>query len=201
MKKFIWCILLSIIFSGCVFHSEPKDEVNISKAVQLESLSGVYSNKGDPKGLLSEILFGYLPIRSMQNDLEIQHNEIDKINVLVKDNVVTAEAIANECIIYKKEYINGKDFTLENGTITLKSDFFILTRGSGDPLVGPSYEKIELGIDEKKHGIYKYQLYAAGLVFLFLPIAATEVSEVRFARLHDNMKYSNCSNQTHIREP
>jgi len=190
--KFIICFIILISLSGCILHSGPDEDIHFVKIKQLKNVSGSYINKGKPYHKLSYIVFGYDPIYSLSNNKKIDHENIDIINISTHKDIVQVEAIEKECIVYKKEYILDKDFKIEDGKIILKSEFHSLSRGPGDLLLGPSYEKIEIGLDENNNGAYRSQEYIAGLAVLIIPIAGSSTSDVRFKKLDVSKKYSTC---------
>ncbi len=40
----------------------------------------------------------------------------------MKNNIVTVQAIQNECIVYDKEYVYNQDFKLDNGVKLLQRE-------------------------------------------------------------------------------
>ena len=192
LKNTYFGVILSLLLLGCVYHSAPKEDIYFAKITDIGALKGIYQNEGDPEGYLSEFIFGYAPLIQIHNNEEIEHSDIDLIEVNVLGHVVTAKAVKGKCYVYEKEYIFGKDFELINGEIVLKQDFSLLTRGSGDVLVGPSYEKIAIGLDAKGDGVYSNKAYAAGLVFLLFPAAFAGTQEIRFNKSDDYTSYRVC---------
>lgn len=182
MKLQALAVMLFMFLNGCAFHSEPKDNQEFYQISQISELAGVYKNKGDPSGYLSEIIFGYT---NLNTSPEVSHADIEFIEVLSTTNSLHVKAIKNGCTIYEKPYILGRDFNISGGKITLSKDAFLLSRGAGDVLAGPSYEKITLGLDTGGHGKYRKSDYAAGLVFLLLPIAFSATDDSRFERVND----------------
>ncbi|WP_372522708.1 hypothetical protein [Sulfuricaulis sp.] len=183
MKPRVLAVMLFIFLNGCAFHSEPKDNQEFYKISQLSELAGVYKNKGDPSGYLSAIIWGYTKLNI---NPEVSHVDIEFIEVLSTENSLIVKAIKNGCAIYEKPYILGRDFNISGGKIIIHRDAFLLSRGAGDVLAGPSYEQITLGLDTGKHGKYRRSDYAAGLVFLLLPIAFSETNDTRFERVNDS---------------
>ena len=175
-------VLILLLLGGCVFHSAPKNNQDFYHVTQLAEFEGVYKNKGDPKGFLSLIIWGdtgpnFNPV--------VPHQDVEFIEVLSTENSLTAKAIQNGCAIYEKSYVIGRDFEINDGKIAIHRDLSLLTRGSGDVLVGPSYEKITLGLDAGKNGKSRDSAYAAGMVFLLFPVAVSDTSDIRFERVAD----------------
>jgi hypothetical protein len=193
MKLQASVVALFIFLSGCAFHSEPENNQEFYNISQLSELAGVYKNKGDPSGYLSEIIWG--DIKSIIKP-EVRHEDIEFIEVSSTEHSLIVKAIKGGCSIYEKSYIVGRDFKISDGKIVIHRDASLLTRGAGDVLVGPSYEQITLGLDAGKNGKYRNSGYAAGLVFLILPVAFSDISDTRFERVYDKPQgFRACSNR------
>jgi len=193
MKRQTLIVMLLIFLNGCAFHSEPKNNQEFYQISQLSELAGVYKNKGDPSGYLSAIIWG---CSKLNINPAVSHADIEFIEVLSTENSLIVRAIKNGCAIYEKSYILGRDFKISGGKIIIHRDAFLLSRGAGDVLAGPSYEQITLGLDTGKHGKYRRSDYAAGLVFLLLPVAFSETDDTRFDRVSDKPReYKACSNR------
>jgi len=182
MKIQILAVMLFISLYGCAFHSEPEDNQDFYQISRTSELAGVYKNTGDPSGYLSEIIWGHTKLNITP---EVSHADIEFIEVISEDNSLIVKAIKNGCVIYEKPYIYGQDFKISDGKIIIHRDTFLLSRGPGDVLAGPSYEQVTLGLDTAKHGKYRRSDYAAGLVLLLFPVAFSETSDTRFERVND----------------
>jgi len=178
--KFIFYFLVSIVFSGCIMHNGPKD-IYFNEIEQLKNISGLYKNNH----MLSYLIFGATINASLDN-------KVDFINISTKNDTVLVEAINKKCVIYKQEYVLNKDFQIEDGKITLKREFYLLSRGSGDVTVGPSYETIEIGLDQNNNGMYRHQERLAVLAIFIIPIVASDTYQLSFERVDDANKYSTC---------
>jgi len=183
-------ILFALFLTGCVFHSEPEGNRDFHHLSQLSELEGVYNNKGNPNGFLSQVIWG----ASTDKPPVVNDQAVEFIEVTSAANSLKAKAIQNGCVIYERSYVLGRDFEIEDGKISIRKDISLLTRGSGDVLVGPSYEKTSLGLDLGKNGKLRNSGYSAGLAFLFLPIAMAASDDVRFDRISDKPKvYKDCA--------
>ncbi|MDH4186509.1 MAG: hypothetical protein OEV08_05905, partial [Nitrospira sp.] len=80
-------------------------------------------------------------------------------------------------------FVEGKDFEIHSGRIRLRQSFKIGGFNPGEPIVGPFYERDDLGIDRKGHGKFRKQGGFVGLAFLLVPLASGENEEVRFIRI------------------
>ena len=185
MKKIIIVSLLFLflIFFGCSYHKEPENNQEFQKETKLSHLAGIYYNLGDPKGFLSEILWGNL----------VPHEDVELVHVSVSGKQVVVSAIKNGCIFYTMRYVEGQDFQINDGKITLSKNMAVISRGAGDPLVGPSSYTVELGLDTEGHGKYQSREYLAGLVFWLVPVAASETRDVRFSRYKENKLFDHCA--------
>ncbi|CAC9961251.1 hypothetical protein [uncultured Gammaproteobacteria bacterium] len=135
--------------------------------------------------------YGYSSIKLNDGNF-IKHEKIKLIKVIVKNNIVTVQAIQNECIVYDKEYVYNQDFKLDNGVIVKKREFALLSRGLGDVLVGPSYEETIIGLGIEEDGVYKNDFVSAGLVFLLFPVVFAIKENIRFKKLKTDKNYSKC---------
>jgi hypothetical protein len=182
MKPYLLAAILILFFDGCVFHSEPKDNQDFYHVSQLAEFAGVYKNKGDPKGSLSHVIWNDT---SPNMGPAGHHEDIEFIEVSSIENSLVVKAIQSGCVTYEKTYVQNRDFEIIDGEIVIETILSPLTRGPGDPLVGPVYAKRILGLDKGKQGKLRNSTYAAGLVYLFLPVAVADISDMRFERVAD----------------
>jgi len=191
MVKTIFISILLLFFSACASHSVPKNNQSFKSITELSELSGLYKNAGDPSGYLSAVIWG----DSIENiKPEFQHEGIEFIEVKTIEKSIIVRAIENSCSIYEKTYVLGRDFEINAGQISILSETSILTRGLGDVLVGPSYEKITLGLDSRRDAKYRNSGYAAGLAFMIIPVAVSGTKDIRFERASDEAKEFNACN-------
>jgi hypothetical protein len=194
LKILIAALILSIL-SGCVMdHTQPKVNLDFSSTKNQNQFNGLYRNFGEPGGYLSSIIWKNKILKSNKSDNEIAHKDIQFIEILNNDTQFTVNAISNDCITYSQQYQAGQDFKISKGKIVLNRKLDLLTRGSGDILVGPSYEQIEIGIDESGNGKFKDAAYFAGLGFLIIPIAGFDIREIKFEKIDNKIKYTKCQN-------
>lgn len=183
MKRLFLFLISGSIISGCTFYVKPKKELEFFAIKKLAELNGIYKNKGNPKGYLSTLFFKRLPAE-----------DILYIQVKTTNDTINLSAIDKNCKTYTKQYINKKDFQIKEGKITIKEEFHLLSRGGDDPLVGPSYEKIVLGLDKNSDAAYKTKVRGAGLIYLFFPAAFSSDEDLRFQKLSTLPKLSTCKN-------
>ena len=192
MKVQLLAVVFLFFISGCAYHSGPSEKIRSSSSTEIKQLSGLYVNAGDPNGYLSKIIWGSSPLNSKSNNDFIGHREIKFIEVISKEKSILVKAIKGVCSAYEKEYTLGKDFEINSGEIVLYKKIHLLSRGPGDVVVGPSFEKIAIGLDKNGDGTYKNQTSIAGLVFLLVPIAISDVTEIRFKKANENRAFSDC---------
>ena len=193
MKLQASVVLLFILLNGCAFHSGPKGNQDFYQISQMSELAGVYKNRGDPAGFLSEIILGNI---KPNIDPETNHEDIEFIEVVSAENSLTVRAIKGGCMIYEKPYVIERDFKIEDGRIILHRDVFLLTRGAQDVMLGPSSEQITLGLDAGKHGKWRRLDYMAGLVYLVFPVAGSITSDIRFERVKAKpQEFDACGNR------
>ena len=188
-------LIILLYISGCSSYSGPKEPIDISNTTELHDLSGIYINSGEPSGYLSQFIWGNTPINANHYGTFLKHYKIKYIQVTPQNNFVTVKAIVNGCIAHERKYVQGTDFEIIDGKIVLDTDAALISRGPGDPLVGPSFQQVTLALDAKSNGVYRNEGVAAGLVFLLVPVAISDVTEIRFSKLNDNKSYDYCSSR------
>lgn len=192
MLKLFISTALTLLLTGCIIgNSAPRENFEFLQTTDLQQFTGVYKNAGDPSGYLSKLIWKGSHIFDTYGK-NVPHQEIELIGVSSFDNALAVNAIKGGCVVHSQTYVLDRDFTVRNGKIVLKYESNFLSRGSGDVLVGPSFEKIELGLDVKGNGKYKSQTYFAGLVFLFLPIAGGGTEELKFEKLSRSTPFDLC---------
>ena len=191
--RILIALLLIALLNACSTYSGPEESVEISTETTIEQLAGLYLNAGEPSGYLSQVIWGDGAINTGPDKKLLNHSEIEYIQVISTHSSITVKAIAGNCSAYEKEYMLGRDFEMNNGEIILSSEFSAITRGVGDPLVGPSAEKTLLSLDTQGHGIYRNEFVAAGLVYLLVPVAIAGKSEIRFKKTTANESFEKCA--------
>ncbi|WP_320055716.1 hypothetical protein [Desulfuromonas thiophila] len=182
-----------LLLCSCAYHSEPENNKEFHKVSQLSELEGVYKNKGNPSGYLSREIWSD---SQLVIDGKINHETIEFIEVIANNNSITVKAIENGCAVYERTYIEGHDFKVNDGKIIINRDAYLLSRGSGDVIVGPSYEQVTLGLDTNRHGKSTRSEYAAGLVLFLLPVAVSDTKETEYERVSDKPTgFGNCKNR------
>jgi hypothetical protein len=185
-------LILLLFVSSCSYYSGPAEKVQIAESTQINHLSGLYQNAGDPSGYLSQFIWGKDPLHASIQQSNVEHHQIEVIQVMANDNNVIIKAISNGCVLHQAKYIHGKDFEINNGKILLHAENFLISRGSDDPLLGPSSQKVSLMLDVSGDGIYRDESFAAGLVYLLIPVAVSNVSEIRFEKSVNGLIYRHC---------
>ena len=173
------CIIC--VICGCVSFSSPPDNKPFIDIIALKQIEGVYQNIGvssDPENppLLAQIIWpedGLTKNKSVSTiEVRAISNEALKVMALNQKDELLHYSIFN----------SGKDFELKDGKIVIYSGWYFY-KGGDDPLVGPKYEKIELGIDNQGNAKYSNIGGGAGLVYMVFPIAATAKYEARFEKI------------------
>ena len=188
MRLKIFVILAAFLVNGCAFHSKPEENLDFYQISQLSELAGVYKNKGNPSGYLSWLIFP--DIKKQRYDIQktgsfdIIHEDIEFIEVIPQDSSLLVKAVRNNCSIYEKINTAGRDSKIKDGVLIINREGHLLTRGGDDVLLGPSYESVTLGLDTGKHGKSRSSGYAAGLVFLVVPMAISGTTDIRYERVH-----------------
>jgi hypothetical protein len=190
VKSIIIIILVFLLMGGCSFHREPPNNRDFHHISTLYELAGVYKNIGAPSGYITMILW---PDIKQTAGANINHEDIEFIEVIPDDRSLIVKAIRKGCSIFEKTYMLGQDFKINDGKIIIRREAHLLTRGGDDVLLGPSYENIVLGIDDVQHGKSRRSGYAAGLVFMIFPVAFSDTSDVRYERVSEKPhEFKNC---------
>ena len=173
-------ILITPIF-GCM-STAPVDNAPFSKITSIDQLEGTYKNKGDSGPgntyniYLSQIIW---PSEKSVVDKDISLIKVKKIS----DTSLKVSAIHDGAVVKSAIFTRGKDFKIGNGVIVITNKIAIAGFKSGEPMLGVYTESRQLGIDEKGQGKYHSSGAAAGLAYLFLPIALVDSTDVRFYRV------------------
>jgi hypothetical protein len=155
-------------------HQGPVENQSFREVQQLTELEGVYVNKGDPKGFLSQEIWPKVG--------NFSHEAIQYIEVNAANDALIVKAIKNDCVVYERSYLLGRDFSVVDGAISIRSESHAVTRGPGDVVVGPSFQSKTLGIDKSGNGKARDSFFMAGLVFMIFPIALSDTKEVRYLK-------------------
>ncbi len=185
-------LILMLFVSGCSYYTGPAEKVQTIENIRIEDLTGLYINAGDPSGYLSQFIWGEDRLHANVIRSDIEHHQITMIQVLATGNNVDIEAVYNGCVAHHNTYIQGKDFEINNGKILLHTENHLLSRGGDDPLLGPSSQKVFLMLDINGNGIYRDESFAAGLVYLIIPVAVSNLSEIRFKKSDNDMHFVDC---------
>ena len=161
--------------------SRPTDNVPFANIQSVKSLEGTYKNVGDtgesgPRNIrLSALIW---PAK------DVPHEQISEVEIVAIDQAsVRVSGLAEGRVLKQSTFVQGKDFHIHNGRITLRRRASMAGFKSGEPMLGPYYETAELGLDQRGNGRYESNFATAGLVFMFLPMALGAKEEVRFARI------------------
>jgi hypothetical protein len=187
MKRYLVAIIIALFLCGCItdYKNPTQPGLDFNRVSRLSELEGVYKNHGDweGSGTLAYIIWG--DRRHNQKPPVVDFQAIEYIEVSSSDNSLTLKAIQNGCSIYEKTYVLGQDFKIGDGEIIIHREFHLLARGSGDVVLGPSYDEFTLGLDTAREGKFRSSESLAGLVFLLIPYATSDTRDVRFERLSD----------------
>jgi len=164
-----------------VHNSGPTGSPAFGHVEAIGDLEGVYKNSGEG-GAGSQPV--YLSALIWPNAADIDHAAVSAIEVKVSGNhTLCVRALGKAGIEKEDTFVEGKDFVLNAGRIRLKQVVGIAGFKVGEPLVGPYYESVEIGLDERGHGKYRQRFSAAGLAFVVIPIAIGGSDEVRFVKI------------------
>ena len=170
-------LLIMVVLAGCI-SSSPPDSIDFRRIESVSDLEGTYRNLsegGSGESYLSAIIW--------PNEA-LDHRAIVAIDVVASGrDALTVRALGTDGTKKEAVFVEGRDFQLESGRIRLHSAAGMVGFKSGEPMLGSWYETVELGLDQKGRGKYADHYSAAGLVYLFLPVAISRTYEVRFVRI------------------
>jgi hypothetical protein len=170
------------LLSACSFSQAPAGNVDFARLTRLDDFNGRFLNHGEGAPGTNPV-----PLSSIiwpAGDSHLNHAEIVSIEVqAIGETALQVRAIGAHGPLREQVFVAGRDFNLVDGRIRIHRAFNLLSGGAGDPLVGPRYEELEIGLDEAGHGKYKSSFTGAGLVFLMVPVAVSGTDEVRFPRI------------------
>jgi hypothetical protein len=190
MKRIFLFLAPILALSGCTFYKGPEEKLHFSKLENISQLSGAYENQGDPEGFLSRELWG-----TDESAQDLKHDQIDLIVVETIGESVSVKAIEGDCVIFRKEYLQGTDFEITDGKIVLMKEFDLLTRGGDDPMLGPSYGKAVIGLDESGDGAFRAEGWLGGIVYSVFPVMASVDTEIRFRRVDKKGPFLSCQEE------
>jgi hypothetical protein len=173
-------ICLGLFISGCVVLSAPVGNSDFDYIETLDQLEGKYQNLGE--GGTESIEF-YLSRLIWPREADFDHEIIDTIEVLnVHKNTLIVRAVSEGIILKQNKFIEGEDFVMVDGRIRLKQDATFLGM-RGEPIVGPYYESLELGVDQRGQGKLRQLSAGAALIYLAIPVGGVGKTDVRFPRI------------------
>ncbi|HEX9757482.1 MAG TPA: hypothetical protein VGB26_06730 [Nitrospiria bacterium] len=180
MRRLILLFSLVLLLGGCIT-TGPTNNVDFGKIETIRELEGVYQNLGEREQGAYPI---YLSQVIWPKTVGIDHAAITTIEVrLLNPNTLGVRASSNNGVEKEDTFVEGKDFEIHSGRIRLKQSFRIAGFRSGDLIVGPTYERDELGLDRKGHGKLSKQGGFVGLVVSLIPMAIGVNEDVRFVRI------------------
>jgi hypothetical protein len=176
-------IFYVVLMTSCVMFTSPPDNKGFYEITSLYDLEGKYSNEGEASNLHGGN--PYLSQFIWNSDITLNHDQIDTIEVKALNvKTILVNAYIKNDIRKSATFVEGTDFELNNGKLTLTREAGVYQEGS--IIVGPYYENIEIGIDKRGDGKYRQKYLVAGLAYLVLPVAVGGRDDFRFKRL-DNV--------------
>jgi hypothetical protein len=181
MTKAFLLPLLFLSLVGCMMTSRPPDNTNFVHIKTIKELEGIYQNLGVREAGAPPI---YLSSIIWPKDSVMNHAAILAVDVKVTgDRTLLIKAVKGNEVVKEDTFIERKDFEISSGRISLTQKAGIAGFKSGEPLIGPYYEQVELGLDQRGNGKYRSKGGVVGLVYSFLPIAMSSSEEVRFVKI------------------
>ena len=180
-----------LVAQSCVavLSSAPPDNVEFASVTDLHQLDGRYRNRGEGSPEQEWSLF--LSTLVFPGDKTLDHASIAAIDVRATSAtaLVVRALDAHGIVVKESAFVRGREFDLKEGRLLISKRFavspFIESEARDNPFIGPMTETVELGIDLRGHGKYRSSNFAAGLVYLFMPVVLGGRDHVRFERIED----------------
>ena len=186
MKRAKTLLVLATFLLGC-FAQKPPRNVGFARLSTIRDLQGSYENLGegakDNRGVryLSAVIWPDTNGTGVGRS-DIHHASIVTIVVeAVGDTALFVRALRSDGVEKEETFVRGRDFQFQSGRLLLRRGVNS-SIGPDSPILGASHTSVELGLDEKGQGKYKMTESAAGLAYLFIPVAGRQTWEVRFVR-------------------
>jgi hypothetical protein len=184
MRTPLALLLLSSLLLGCAA-SKPPQNVGFDRVASIRALAGNYVNLGesgkDVRWYLSAVIW---PDSAGTNlgARGIDHAGIVTIEVTsVGDTALHVRGLREDGLEKEQTFVEGVDFQLRSGRLVL-GHRTESTMKPEVPVLGVMQTTRELGLDGGGQGKYQEVEKAAGLVYLVVPIVASQSWEVRFRR-------------------
>lgn len=175
-------IISIIMFLGACVSTAPSDNAPFDVITNIAQLEGVYKNQGD--GGPDENVSVYLSRVFWPDDGSPDHRSIDKIKVEKQSqDTLVVNAFNGDIAVKTATFIEGREFSIEDGVIVLSDEAGIAGLKADEPLLGVYAGSRKLGLDEKGHGKFHSHEAAAGLAYMVFPVAAGLSRDVRFYRI------------------
>ncbi len=179
-KVFPILYLMCVLTYACA--TVPSNNVDFATIESVYDLEGSYRNQGEQKA--GEYLPVMLSAVIWPKESTLKHKEIKLIKVRALDSTsIVVSAISENKIEKEETFIEGKHFTLTKGRIRLRHGFGLHGATAEDPLAGPYYGSVELGIDQKGQGKLMTKEVTVGLIYFIIPIGYAGSDEIRFRRV------------------
>ena len=180
MGKLLLLFGLVLLLDGCIT-TGPPDNVDLGEIKTIRDVEGNYQNRGEGEPGTRPI---YLSAQIWPNIVKMDHAAVETIEVkVVNDNTLVVKALRKDGVEKEDTFIEGKNFELHSGRIRLQQGVGFMGLKSGEPVVGPNFGRVELGLDKKGHGKLRTQGGFVGLVYMVIPLAIGISEEVRFVRI------------------
>src|SRR5690606_21972322 len=123
-------------------------------------------------------------------DLSNKHKNIDLIKISTSGFDLIFEAIDHNCVILKKSIDTHNRF--KSGQLKLESNY----SNWSEVHIGPSFNKITIGLDRNNDAKLRILSRAGGLAFWIFPFAIFESWDYRIKRVSENYSFADCNAET-----
>lgn len=181
--KRIIILLFAALLGGCF--TGPRNNSGFDWVEKLAEFNGVYKNRGDSGKTREKPI--YLS-QLIWPEPGIDHASILSVRVrAVDEQTLIVTAMKEQEVIRESTFIQGKDFELNLGNITLMRQFMFspFTSGSNPIFIGLAYGMTKIGLDRQGDAKFRENTAVAGVGYLIIPIVGGVQEDVRFLRLEE----------------
>ena len=180
MKHILFAAIFTLL-AGCV--TAPTNDADFGNVSSVFDIQGTYQNSGE-QGSNGAGYPLYLSTLIWPNHSEIKHAAIELIQVrAISSKSVVVRALEKNVVVKEETFTEGEQFKFRNGRIRLNLEVRIAGFRRGEPVVGPFYENIELGIDKNGNGKRRSDGAFVGLVYLMIPVVFAIREDARFVKV------------------
>lgn len=176
-------ILVFALLAGtglsCSISTAPKNDLGFARVKDLAALSGCYRNAGEGEGEGKRYLSALIWPRE-----QLAHERIVAVRVVFEEpRNLRVAALSKDGIAKEEVFVEGADFYLASGRITLQSESVAsFAYPAGNVFIGVAHQSKTVGIDSRGDARVRESDTFLGAAFVVIPIAGNVRDTFRFPR-------------------